>query len=296
MPEIDEPVRLARRQLLVRLGALGATAGIAPALLRVPAAGGGAVRGVSPATAAQAAAASGELTLDTLSGVTAFVMPGDDAYSTHQGVALPEPGGIAAEAPALVADILNTYYAVPEVAAFLVEVLTAELSAVPLPEGLTALTWLDGLLEVDATLPLGPIAAAIVDLLAVQVDPTSVTGPFLTPFPRLSWADKAEVWRRFEGELPDLFTIGGPGSRLPVISTILELLATLGGLLRFASGAILEITIFAGYSEYGVFDPATRTLTGRPVGWELAEYPPEQPVDGWDELIGYYHGRTTADA
>jgi hypothetical protein len=287
---------LARRQLLIRLGALGATLGVAPSLVRAPAAGARVDRGLAPGVAARAAQASPGLTGDTFSAVTAFVCPGDDEYSVAQGVTVPEPGGIAAEAPDLVIATLNTYYAVPEVAAFLVEALTRELSAVPLPGGLDGLTWLDGLLETDATLPLAPLAAAIVNLLAVQVDPSSVAGPFLTPFSRLSWAEKAEVWRRFESELPMLFTPGVPGTRLPIFSTILELLATLGGLLRFASGAILEITMFASYSEYGVFDPATRTLTGRPVGWELAEYEADAPVAGWDEFIGYYQGRTSADA
>ena len=287
---------IGRRQMLARMAALGAALGAAPSIVRAPAAGARVDRGLSPATVARVAQASPGLTHDTVSAITAFVCPGDDAYSVHQGVTLAEPGGIAAEAPDLVIETLNTYYAVPEVAAFLVEALTAELSAVPLPDGLNGLTWLDGLLETDASLPLAPVVAAIVNLLAVQVDPASVAGPFLTPFARLSWEDKAEVWRRFEAELPLLFTPGVPGTRLPILSTILELLATLGGLLRFASGAVLEITIFASYSEYGVFDPATRTLTGRPVGWDLAEYPPDAPVEGWDEFIGYYQGRTTADA
>jgi hypothetical protein len=295
----SDPARLARRQVLARLAALGATVSVSPALLRaVPAGAGPAAGAVAAAGAgrAQVALPPDPLTLDTLSAVVAFAVPGDDDHSRHQGVTLPEPGGIAAEAPQLLGETLNSYLAVPEVAAFLIEVLQTELAAVPLPGGETGLTWLDGLLETDGTLPLAPVAAALANLLAVQVDPASVAGPFLTPFSRLSWGDKAEVWRRFEGDLPDLFTIGAPGSRLPIVSDILDLLSTLGGLLRFAAGAVLEIAVFASYGEYAVFDPATPTLTGRPVGWELADYPPAEPVAGWDELIGYYQGRTTADA
>lgn len=302
-PARPAELRLLRRQLLARLGALGATLGVAPSLIPGGRAGLGALPAaavpsgrVSSATAARVAQASPGLTIDTLSGVVAFVCPGDDAYSQTQATSLPEPGGIAAEAPELLADTLNTYLPAPEIAAFLVEALEAELAAVPLPDGLTGLTWLEGLLEVDGTIPLAPLVAALADLLAIQVDPTSVAGPFLTPFPRLSWAEKAEVWRRFEGDLPNLFTIGVPGSRLPIVSDILDLLSTLGGLLRFAAGAVLEVAAFASYSEFGVFDPATRTLTGRPVGWELADYPPSAPVEGWDEFIGFYQGRTSADA
>jgi hypothetical protein len=290
----SDPVRLARRQLLAQLGAVSAALAVSPALLRTPALAStlGGARGAQTAPAVPA----DPLTLDTLSAIVAFAVPGDDDQSRHQGVTLPEPGGIAAEAPELLAETLNTYLPVPEIVAFLLEALQTELAGVPLPDGLTALTWLDGLLEADGTVPLAPVVAALANLLAVQVDPASVAGPFLTPFSRLSWDGKAEAWRRFEGELPDLFTVGAPGSRLPLISDILDLLSTLGGLLRLTAGAVLEIAVFASYSEYAVFDPATRTLTGRPVGWELTEYPPSAPVEGWDELIGYYQGRTTADA
>jgi hypothetical protein len=294
-----EVARLARRQLLARLGVLGATLGVAPALVRTRPAGAARAGARSPLAgtrAAQAAETSPSLTLDTFAGIVAFVCPGDDAYSQHQQVSLPEPGGVAAEAHELLADVLNTYLPAPELVAFLLEALQTELAAVPLPDGLDGLSWIDGLLEHDGHVPLAPIVAVLVDLLAVLVDPASVAGPFLTPFPRLTWADKAEVWRRFESDLPNLFTVGQPESRLPVVSDILALLSTLGGLLRFASGAVLEVATFASYSEYGVFDPATRTLTARPVGWELADYPPDEPVAGWDEFIGYYQGRTTADA
>jgi hypothetical protein len=289
----SDPVRLARRQLLAQLGFVSTALAVSPALLRTPAVAstlGGAGRTQTAPAVADA------LTLDTLSAIVAFAVPGDDDHSRHQGVILSEPGGIAAEAPELLAETLNAYLPVPEIVAFLLEALQADLAAVPLPDGLTALTWLDGLLEANGTVPLAPVVAALANMLAVQVDPSSVAGPFLTPFSRLSWGDKAEAWRRFEGELPDLFTVGAPGSRLPLISDILDLLSTLGGLLRLSAGAVLEIAVFASYSEYAVFDPATRTVTGRPVGWALTGYPPSAPVEGWDELIGYYQGRTTADA
>jgi hypothetical protein len=45
-----------------------------------------------------------------------------------------------------------------------------------------------------------------------------------------------------------------------------------------------RLAAFGSYSEYAVFDPDTRTLTARPVGWELAEYQPSGPVEGRDEL------------
>lgn len=291
MPAMD------RRQLLARLGTVATAAGLAPVLLRGGAAG-AAVRPSSTvlhqALATEAAAQTWPVTTDTFNGVAAFVAPGDDPYSVHQGVAVPEPGGLAARAGEFDVVTLNEFFPIPEIAATLIEALEAELHAVPLPGGLDAFTWLDGLLEHDGTLPLAPVIAGLLDLLAVQVEPSSVAGPFLTPFPRLSWQEKGEVWRRFEQTLPDLLTPGAPGSILPPLAALVPRIGTLPGILRFAAGAVLEITAFGAYNEWHVFDPATRMVTGTPVGWELAEY--AGPVDGWDELIGYYQGRTTADA
>ena len=36
----------------------------------------------------------------------------------------------------------------------------------------------------------------------------------------------------------------------------------------------------------------TRTLSGRPVGWQLTGFLPDgQTGDGWDDLLGYYQDR-----
>ncbi|MCW2986374.1 MAG: hypothetical protein JWR63_3944 [Conexibacter sp.] len=63
--------------------------------------------------------------------------------------------------------------------------------------------------------------------------------------------------------------------------------------MRFLGGTLLEPAPFAPYSEYGVFDPATRRATRRPVGWDLSRSMPGRttPADGWDELIGYHQDR-----
>jgi hypothetical protein len=66
---------------------------------------------------------------------------------------------------------------------------------------------------------------------------------------------------------------------------------SVSGLLKFVGGALLEFGGFGTYSEYGQFDPSTKTLKGRPVGWELTGYQPNGPVEGWNELKGYYQGR-----
>lgn len=58
------------------------------------------------------------------------------------------------------------------------------------------------------------------------------------------------------------------------------------------AAALLAVTANLIYSEAGVFDPATRTLTGQPQGWTLTGYP--GVADGRDEFIGYYRGRRSA--
>jgi hypothetical protein len=42
-----------------------------------------------------------------------------------------------------------------------------------------------------------------------------------------------------------------------------------------------------------VYDPATKTVSKRPVGWDLSSYMPGRttPADGWDEFLGYFQGR-----
>jgi hypothetical protein len=65
------------------------------------------------------------------------------------------------------------------------------------------------------------------------------------------------------------------------------------GLLRFLGNVLLTLAGFAPYTEFGVFDPATRRATRRPIGWDLSTYMPGRttPADGWAEFLGYYQDR-----
>lgn len=58
------------------------------------------------------------------------------------------------------------------------------------------------------------------------------------------------------------------------------------------ASALLAVTANLVYSEAGVFDPSTRTLTGQPLGWDLTGY--SGTADGRDEFVGYYRGRKKA--
>jgi opacity protein-like surface antigen len=116
---------------------------------------------------------------------------------------------------------------------------------------------------IDQSTPFNPNfsnqVAAILNGLATSVNPGG-GGPLVSPFANLSFAQKAAVFQIMDG------------------TPALELF---GGLLP------LFVTFFC-YSEAGVFNPATRSLTGEPLGWTLCSYP--GVADGRDELLGYLPG------
>jgi hypothetical protein len=96
--------------------------------------------------------------------------------------------------------------------------------------------------------------------VAQAVNP-SASGNFSAPFANLSFLEKVAVFQALEGD---------PASR-PL------------------AGVLPQFVAFLVYSEAGVFDPNSRTLTGKPLGWTLSSY--EGVADGRDEFKGYYQNR-----
>jgi hypothetical protein len=96
---------------------------------------------------------------------------------------------------------------------------------------------------------------------AAKIVNPSASGPFSAPFANLSFPEKVAVFQGLEGD---------PASR-PL------------------AGVLPQFVAFLVYSEAGVFDPNTRTLTGLPLGWELSNY--EGVADGRNEFKGYYQNR-----
>jgi hypothetical protein len=170
--------------------------------------------------------ASPDLPHDTFNGLLAFVVPGSDAYSVAQGVSTAERGGVDAG----VLDVL--------------------------------------IATIDKSTPFVPSfstqVAAILNGLAQSVNPAAA-GPFLSPFARLSFAEKAVVFQ---------------------IMDATDALKLLGGILP-------AFMAFFCYSEAGVYDPVTRSLTGEPLGWQLSHY--QGVSDGRDEFLGYFRGRRDSD-
>ena len=105
---------------------------------------------------------------------------------------------------------------------------------------------------------------AILNNLAQAVNPAA-GGAFLSPFARLSFPEKVAVFQIMDGD------------------------ASLSPL----AGILLAAVAYLCYSEAGVFDRNTRSLTGQPVGWTISNY--AGVADGRDEFKGYFENRRGVD-
>jgi hypothetical protein len=177
-----------------------------------------------------ALAAESDLTRDTINGLVAFVVPGPDVYSKAQGQSSKTPGAIAAKTTDAVIELLDRFVGTSE----------------------------------GPTLPSSGGVATLLNGYALQVNPAAVGGQFLSPFARLEFAEKVEVFRRFEAE-------------------------TEGSELRFVSGILIGAVGFLSHTEWGAYDFEKRRLTGTPVGWRTSHY--AGVAEGRNELKGYFQGR-----
>jgi hypothetical protein len=237
---------------------------------------------------------------DTISGLVVFAVPGSDAYSRAQGVTSATPGALEARAEQLVLDALDNFLPFP---AQLTSPLAAALATgisdtlppaamLPLTSGLEEVAArfdeaLRIVLENDEAVPLSALVSLLLNFVATSVDPLAILGPFpASPFANLRAAQKAEVFRRLEGDYAELIELLDSAAPEPGKET-------LSGFVKFLAGTLLEFAAFTPFTEFGVFDRERLVATERPVGWELARYLPGRrtPVDGRDEFKGYYRGR-----
>ncbi|SDS76509.1 hypothetical protein [Jiangella sp. DSM 45060] len=285
---------LGRRAFLARMGVLGAAAAI-PALAAPPATA--APSALSPLVGLLRPVLA-ELSRDTLRGLVVMVCPGPDAYSRAQGTPRDEAGALEARGDDFMIAALDGFVPFPDqLATPLAAALATAVDDIGLPLPTLPLfpsVWtldrvLLELLENDETLPLSLVVALLLNVVATQVNPLAVNGPFLSPFARLTLAEKAAAFELLEGPDADLVALLDAGLPEPLRSSI-------SGLLRFLAGALLEFSAFGSYNEWGVYDGSSRRLTERPVGWELSGYQPDGVVDGWADFIGYYQDRTEVEA
>jgi hypothetical protein len=283
-----------RRTFLARIGVLGAATG-AGGLLGT--ASSSAQLLPPPGLIDALRSVLAELARDTLNGLTTFVVPGPDPYSRAQGTPRSDPGALEARATDFLIDSLDNFVPFPrELADPVAAALTTALSdlGIELPDSLLGLLplpvetlddALGELLANDEALPLSLVIALLLNLVATQVNPLAVSGPFLSPFARLSFAEKGAAFALIEG--PDADLIAALDTQLPE-----PLKASVSGILRFVGGALLEFPAFATYNEWAVFDSRRKGLRpgAIPVGWRLTGY--DGVSDGWDDLLGFYQGRT----
>jgi hypothetical protein len=251
----------------------------------------------APLAASDLAPIFDQLSLDTMNGLIAFVVPGPDAYSVAQGVSDTIAGGIDAGGTGFMLNALDNFVPVPqEPLRLLVQAVTTGLvdnlpglPGIPVVPGLAEELdlALDLLLAQQTTIPLSLLIALLLNFTATLIKPTSLVGEFLSPFSRLTFSEKTGVFATLEGEAASVAAMIDQNLTQPVQDSI-------SGLIEFVSGALLEFAAFGSYSEFGVFDPTTRTLTSTPVGWTISRYlavaPSTRPVEGWDEFKGYLGG------
>lgn len=195
---------------------------------------------------------------DTINGLVAFVFPGDDEYSVAQGEDQERPGAIAAGTTDALIESLDRYLPAPYV----------------------------GDSSGNHTVPLSGAVAGVLNTAALAVNPAASSGAFLSPFSRLSWEQKAHALRLLEEET------GLPDHDLP------QPLTRASGNTEFLAGILPAFAAFLAFTEWAVWDPDTRTLTERPVGWAHSGYQDGRltPVEGWDEFHGYYQDRRSVES
>lgn len=292
---------LSRRAFLARIGVLGASSLLLPQCI------------ASDPTGAVASGLGlgelvdllrpvlGQLARDTLNGFVAFSVPGPDAYSTAQGTPRGEPGGIAAGGTDFLIQNLDHFLPLPDdivrpAAAALVTALRdlplpldgGLLGGILIPSVVTIGLVEDAVLfivENDRDTPLSLPVALLLNYVATVVNPAALNGAFLSPFARLSFAQKAHAMEQLETSQSQLVAL--LDSQVPE-----PLQASVSGLLRFLGGALHEFAAFGNLGESQRYNPATRSLTGRPVGWQLTGFLPDNLTgDGWDDLLGFYQDR-----
>src|SRR3954471_22605517 len=291
-----EEVGFSRRTFLWRTGSLGAAASIAlyPSIAK-------AAGVLDPVIDRIAGPALKILARDTIAGLVAFQVPGSDKYSQAQGVTSTTPGGIDARGDELFLIDLDDFLPLPDSYAHaLAASFTTSVSEIPIPLDLLGplaklgeqfASQMDdalrSLTQSDAAVPLSLVIALMLNFLATQVNPASISGPIPTsPFANLSFKDKAAAFEALEATDSNLLATLDANAPEPLKDS-------LSGLLKFVGGALQEFGAYLSYGEWGVFDPQTKTVSKRPVGWDLTSYMPGRttPADGWDEFLGYFQGR-----
>lgn len=242
-----------------------------------------------------------QLSSETFDAVVAFVAPGADGHSWSQGTPRPEPGAIATDAGAYTMDVFDRYIPFPDQlsAPLMLEAarrsgdVPAELPTRYRGLGRDDAQRMDGaltiLIENDETIPISILVALLLNATATLIDPGLLLRPsrYSSQFAKLTFREKARVLADLESPQPRLVALVRPllGGALT---------GELQGLVKLLALFMLALPGLGAYSEWQVFDPSTKTLRRRPIGWELTGYLPGRRagVEGHADFLGYYQGRS----
>jgi hypothetical protein len=291
---------LSRRAFLARIGVLGAGTRLLPQCLG-PGATGPAVAEIGLGSVVELIRpVLGQLARDTLNGFIAYIVPGADEYSRAQGTPRSEPGGIAAGGTEFLIENLDRFMPVrndlvrPASSALVTAlaglplVLPSDLLGSVLGPSVVAIDLVEDavlfLVENDRATPLSLPVALLLNYVATVINPASLRGEFLSPFARLSFAQKARAMEMLETAQSELATL--IDSQVPD-----PLRRSVAGLLQFLGGALHEFAAFGSIGEAAQLDPIARSLIGRPVGWPITVAPEHAGADSWDDLLGLYQDR-----
>lgn len=246
------------------------------------------------------------LAIETYEGLAAFVAPGDDRFSALQHQRLPGPGGVAAGAGRFTLDTIDGYLPVPD-RIWIPTMLrsTRVLGDLPtrLPDefrrvGLGDAQRLDRALEIvienDETLPAAIVAALLLNVTATILTPQVLwRRGAISPFTKLSYNQKARVFRDLEATNPKIVTLVRQSGVLPG-----WLVDELNNLIKYLAMAMLALPANGTYNERQVFDREAGVARERPIGWDLTGYAPGRtvPTEGYPELRGWYQDRTEVEA
>lgn len=290
------PMESGRRTFLTRLGLFGVLA--SAAVVMPTAAKGVSVGGTTlpSSTLDLVRKALKEVSRDTYNGLAVFTVPGPDAYSTQQGTPREEAGALEARTADFMLHALDNFVPFPdEVVRPIAAALARGLSDVPLALPGIDLSDVDSLGEAvdallvnDEELPLSLVVTLLLNFLALQVNPATKSGRFVSPFCRLSYAEKAKAFSLLEGPDSDLVAVVDGEVPEPMRESV-------SGVGKYLGGSLISFTTFGAYCEWATFDPGTKSVGSEPVGWRNSGYDPGV-LDGWDDMQGYYQGRKAVAA
>lgn len=302
----NSPISSGRRQLLIGSGLLGAAAAVNPGMAfgswewsRDNTDPSEDVESVDW-TVEQLRTALDRLRDDTFFAMIAFGVPGDDPYSEYQGVSTPTPGGITTRADMYLSGGIDMLLPMPP------DFMSQMLASIATYLGMSPMSisemasedvgengeWILENLDSSFTTYLeGEASNSVLLTLLINLAATrmagSVDGPFPSPFANLSWEQKARVFEELESENSWLKRAVVWGVRDWTYREATP------GVMATLVGFMLRIAGFGSYCEFAVFDPESREVAERPLGWQLSQYAPDAPPSGIgsDDFIGYYQGR-----